>query len=365
MRNFYGVFVVFFIVTMALIFTGCVSDSVVRADSEMMPGITTAQSNGTVFNDNNDHRTATAQAFNSATGGNAEANSKGMKVAAAAVNTGKNGTAKATAKDPFESAIYGLQNKDGAIISSSGSDSFSVSTPESITLGTVANKGGMNSSEDLTLDALSDKGAVSSAKATNVTANGRVAVVSDRIFDLSKLGGMRYRVVESRDWERNINRNVHPHAAPILSAVEGGPSMVAHKDIEFMKLAPGTILFECTPAVNNFIYGLFAVKSLGPHAYNLMQNYALRSFVKGRTEDGDWVVGGYFYLSDLLVETDSPIVVAEAPWKTKKERIRRQLSEYEKIMGRAADPTEEVAPIPKKANSRGEEVKNIVDQRKK
>jgi hypothetical protein len=309
----------------------------VVAESEGTPGVMGATPNGATINDKNDNRTAAAQAFNSGKGGNSNADAQGWKSTATSSNVGENGTATATATDPFKDA------------------------KSEMTMA-YTNEGTQMSAEAKVLKRAAEK-AGTSAKATNIRPDGTVVTASDKVFDLSKLGGMRFRVAERKNWDTDINKNVHPHTAPIRSEVEGGPAGIEHKDIEFTRVNPGTIICESEPAENNFIYGLWVVESLGPFGYNPMQVAALRAHIKGTTTDGDWVLGAYFYLSDMLVETDSPIVVAPAPWRSKQERIQDEKSTYEKLMGQISDPNEEIAPKPKtKSTARGEKTETI-DQR--
>jgi hypothetical protein len=314
--------------------------------ADVSSGTMTAQPDGAAVNDQNDRRTAAAQAFNSGNRGNSLADAKGWKATASSSNVGDEGQAKATAEDPF---------KDAELDYSYSNDVGQARTID------------QDSAEAQTLQKVSEKGGTTSAKATNERPNGSKAVAADRVFDLSELGGMRFRVKETGNWDKNLNSNVHPHIAPIRSSVEGGPDGVEHKGVEFYRLNQGTILFECTPAENNFVYGLWAVESLGDHGYNPMQVGALRSLIKGKTTEGHWVLGGYFYLTDMLVETDSPIVVAENPFDSKQDRLEREKSTYQEIMNELGEPGNPVAPIPDNtSNARGVETereKEVIDQK--
>ena len=317
---------------------------------DVKQGTMTAQSDGAVVSDQGDKRTAAAQAYNAGDKGNSLASADGWKATATSTNVGDEGQAKATATDPFQEGEldYSYSNE--------GSQARTVNKPEGAGKKALENVQKKNASS-------------TSAKAVNERPNGSTAQVTDRVFDLDKLGGMRFRVKEMENWEEEVNNNVHPHIAPVRSEVEGGPEDVEHKSVEFYRLNPGAILFECVPAENNFVYGMWAVKSLGSHAYDPMQVGALRSLIKGKTEQGHWVLGGYFYLTDMLVETDSPIAVAENPFDNKQERLQREKSNYQQIMDRLGDPTTKVAPQPDvQSEARGEAVtserqKEVIDQK--
>ena len=322
-----------------LVFSGVVLVGCGGKQEPLPAGSMSAQPERAAVNDQNDRRTAAAQAFQSGEGGNALADSEGWKSTATASNVGDEGTAEAKARDPFQEATLEYS------YSNNGSQASTV-------------KNG-STAEERSLEKAAKKSGVSSAKATNVRPNGSKAVVADRVFDLGELGGMRYRVQEATNWDQDINQNVHPHLIPVRSGIEGGPERVSHKGVEFVRLNPGTVLFECVPAKNNFIYGLWAVKSLGSHGYNPMQVAALRSMIKGKTQEGYWVLGAYFYLgSELLVETDSPIKVAETPFQSKEERLQEEKSTYQKVMDRIGDPKEVMVPKPEKSGkARGEKSK--------
>lgn len=330
---------------------GCASkskaDEGVMEGSSMSAGTMTAQPDGAAVNDEDDRRTAAAQAFNSGERGNSLSDAKGWKATASSSNVGDDGTAESKAEDPFKDAElkYSYSNDRGQARTDMEEDS----------------------AEAKTFRKISEKGGSTSAKASNERPNGSKSIAADRVFKLDELGGMRFRVKETGNWDSEVNSNIHPHIAPIRSDVEGGPDGVKHRGVEFFRLNQGTIIFECTPAENNFVYGLWAVESLGPHAYDPMQVGALRSLVKGKTEEGHWVLGAYFYVSDMLEETDSPITVAERPFQSKGDRIQREKSNYEEIMDRLGDPLEEVAPMPEDGSkARGvtaEDEKEVIDQK--
>mgnify|MGYP000276435948 CR=1 FL=1 len=349
-------FMVFFVsVALLAMLNGCAGLSqaegpgVMKGD-DVGSGTMTAQPDGATVDDQNDRRTAAAQAYNSGEEGNSLADAKGWKATATSTNVGDQGQAKATAQDPFGEAKLNYS------YSNEGAQARTVNASE-------------QTAEGKTMEKVTEKGGTTSAKATNERPNGSKAVAADRVFNLEKLGGMRFRVKEVDNWANQTNSNVHPHIAPVRSEIEGGPDGVEHKGVEFFRLNQGTILFECTPAENNFVYGLWAVESLGPHAYNPMQVGALRSLIKGKTTQGDWVLGGYFYLTDMLEETDSPIAVAENPFDSKQDRLQREKSNYQEIMDRLGDPMTEVAPQPEsQSGARGEATtterqKEVIDQK--
>jgi len=164
--------------------------------------------------------------------------------------------------------------------------------------------------------------------------------VSDKVFYLvakNRMGGdLRYVVKEVNGWENDLNKRVHPHLVAVRTRGEGGPGWISHRWVEFTKLNPGTVLWNCRNAKNNFIYCNVALEYLGDYGRNAVEVAALRSIVQGYTHDDSHpVIRAYFYLSPMLEETRLDIKSAGFPYLSNAERNDSEKKSYIKSLDKS------------------------------
>jgi hypothetical protein len=175
-----------------------------------------------------------------------------------------------------------------------------------------------------------------------------VSKVSNNVFNIASKNkfsnDLRYVVKEEKGWEKDLNKQVHPHIIPVRTESEGGPGWISHRWVEFTKLNPGTVLWDCRNEENNFVYCNVALKYIGDYGRNAVEVAALRSIIQGHTREGDYpVIRAYFYLSSMLEETKLDIMPAEFPYLSNSERSKTEEKKYIKSLDKS--PSSEGKPV--------------------